>query len=176
VIALLQAAFFAYGAHVFFAGRPVFLVGSVDRFELVFANQVQPADWAAASPPFDRPGIGRPRLVGLRLPRDPDVRSALVLDEARGHMAAHQPRLFREYAEVAPRLLQRAHPLDVLVNSQPGAGITLEQTLRSLGMTADAVRWLPLDSSRGSAVQLVDARDGRPLATVALDPWVALSR
>jgi hypothetical protein len=176
VIALLQAAFFAYGAHVFFAGRPVFLVGSVDRFELVFANQVQPADWAAASPPFDRPGIGRPRLVGLRLPRDPDVRSELVLDEALGHMAAHQPRLFREYAEVAPRLLQRAHPLDVLVNSQPGAGITLEQTLRSLGMTADAVRWLPLDSSRGSAVQLVDARDGRPLATVALDPWVALSR
>ncbi len=174
VIALLQASFFSYGAHVFFAGRPVFLVGNVDRFELVFANQIKPADWAAASPPFDRPGYGRPRLAGVLMPTDPQAHNALVFDELSGHLATQQPRLFRDYALIAPALLRRAHPLDAAMATSALARSRLQSALHRLHMPASAVRWLPLDSVRGSAVQLVAASDGRPLATVALDPWALL--
>ncbi len=174
VIALLQAAFFAYGAHVFFQGRPVFLVGNVDRFELVFANEIRPADWESAAPPYDRPGYGRPRLVGLKLPADLQARNALLFGEISGHLAVQQPRLYADYAKVAPRLLRRAHPVDDAMRRSPHARDALQAALQNLGMTATAVRWLPLDSSRGSAVQLIAADDGRPLATVALDPWSLL--
>ena len=43
IIAALQLCFFAYGAHVFWISRPVFVVGSVDRLEMVFANEVSDA-------------------------------------------------------------------------------------------------------------------------------------
>jgi len=174
VIALLQAAFFAYGAHVFFQGRPVFLVGNVDRFELVFANQIAPADWARAAPPYDRPGYGQPRLVGLVMPTDPQARSALMFDELSGHLAVQQPRLFADYAKVAARLLRRSQPVDSAMQRSPHARKALQAALQNLGMPATAVRWLPLDSVRGSAVQLIAADDGRPLATVGLDPWALL--
>lgn len=175
VIALLQAGFFAYGAHVFFQGRPVFLVGNVDRFELVFANQIAPADWARAQPPYDRPGYGRPRLVGVAMPTAPQARNALLFDELSGHLAVQQPRLYRDYAAVAPQLRWRAQPLGPALRSSPQAKARLQAALRRLDLPADAVRWLPLDSSRGSAVQLVAAADARPLATVALDPWTLLA-
>ncbi|MFC7300818.1 TfpX/TfpZ family type IV pilin accessory protein [Cognatiluteimonas weifangensis] len=175
VIALLQAAFFAYGAHVFFQSRPVFLVGNVDRFELVFANQIAPADWARARPPYNHPGYGRPRLVGVAMPTEPQARNALLFEELSGHLAVQQPRLYRDYAAVAPQLHRRAHSLDAALRSSPLAKARLQAALRRLDLPAAAVRWLPLDSSRGSAVQLVAAADARPLATVALDPWTLLA-
>lgn len=174
VIALLQASFFAYGAHVFFQGRPVFLVGIVDRFELVFADQIKPADWARAAPPYDHPGYGRARLVGVVLPSDAKARSTLIFEELSGRLATQQPRLFRDYALAVPGLLRRAHRLDAL-RGDPRAQAQVDDALSRLGMAAADVRWLPLDSSRGSAVQLLAAKDGRPLSTLALDPWSLLS-
>ena len=173
VIALLQAAFFAYGAHVFFAGRPIFLVGNVDRLELVFANQVDPAGWAHAQPPYDHPGYGRPRLVGIELPRDIAARNALMLQELSGHPAAQQPRLYRDYAVAVPRLLRHAYTLDQMRGDAAAQAKVLAAAAR-LGLPNQALRWLPLDSSRGSAVQLIAAVDAQPLATVAVDPWALL--
>lgn len=172
VIALLQLAFFAYGARICFDGRPVFLVGAIDRFELVFANQLAPADLARAHPPFDRLGYGRPRLAGLVLPSDEFERSALVVAEMSGHPAALQPRYYQDFASVAPSMLRHAQPLLPLWHSAPDAPRKLGAALRRLRLPATAVVWMPLDSSRGSAVQLLAADDGRLLATVALDPWI----
>lgn len=171
VIALLQLAFFAYGVRVFWTSRPVFIVASVDRFELVFANQIDPADLARAAPPYQRLGYGRPRLVGLQLPLDQHERSELIFEELAGHAAEQQPRLYRDYAEVAPQLLRRARPVDELARSGAQARTALAETLRDLDLRAEAVRWLPLESSRGAAVQLLAARGGQPLATLAIDPW-----
>jgi hypothetical protein len=176
VIALLQAAFFAYGAHVFFQGRPVILAANVDRFELVFASEIAPADWARAAPPYDHPGYGRPRLVGVVIPTEAKAHSDLVMEELSGHPAAQQPRLFHDYSRVAPKLLRHARTLDALVASSPEARAKVGKALERLGLTAAEVRWLPLDSSRGSAVQLMAVSDGRPLATLALDPWSVPSR
>lgn len=170
VIALLQVAFFLYGAQVFWAGRPVFIVGSIDRFELVFANQIDPADLAKAAPPFRRLGFGRPRLVGLQLPADASLRSELLFAELAGHSAAHQPWLYRDYSEVAPRLLRRAQPVENLVNNARYSAV-LRRALEQLGLTAEDVRWIPLDSARGAAVQLLAKRDGLPLAVLPIDPW-----
>jgi hypothetical protein len=104
------------------------------------------------------------------LPKDPGARSDLLFEELAGRSAAHQPRLYRPYAEVAGGLLARSRTLDPLLAS-PGTRTALEHTLARLRRDAASVRWLPLDSARGSAIQLVDAHDGRPLATLAADPW-----
>ena len=174
VIALLQFAFFAYGANIFWSSRPVFIVGAVDRFELVFANEIDPADLGVAQPPFDRLAAGRPRLVGLSLPRDASARNELLFQEIAGRKAIHQPKLFRGYTEVADQLVRRSRPVAQVARVGAEANRKLEDALRRLDRTADTVRWLPLDSSRGGAVQLIDGRTGAPLATLSVDPWTVL--
>src|SRR6185437_826570 len=49
VIATLQACALAYGCHVLFASRPVYLIFVKDRFELVRAEEVADADLAKAA-------------------------------------------------------------------------------------------------------------------------------
>ena len=171
VIALLQFGFFAYGAHAFWVSRPVFIVGAVDRFELVFANELAPEALDAATPPYDRLGAGRPRLVGLALPREPAARSALLLEEIAGKKAIHQPRLYRSFDTVAAQLLRHARPVDEVARVDATAREALEEALRRHDLAARNVRWLPLDSSRGGAIQLVDAGTGWPLDTISVDPW-----
>lgn len=175
VIAVLQAAFFCYGAFTFWASRPVFLVGAVDRFELVFANQVSAADLKAAAPPWNHLGAGRPRLVGLRLPRDAKERSELLFQEISGRQASQQPRLYRDYRDRASALLAHGRSLDALLDGGNESRARTEKALRRLRRQPESLRWLPLTSSRGSAVQLVDAVTGLPIATLAIDPWQLLS-
>lgn len=170
VIAVLQATFLLYGIDVFAKGRPVVLAANVDRFELVFANEIAPADWRAAMPPYDQPGYGRPRLVGVAIPTDSEARNALLFQELQGKAAAHQPRLYGPYAAVSAGLLRHAKDVGVL-RASPATQAQLDATLRHLERPPQTVKWLPMDSSRGSAIQLIDARDAAPLAILRADPW-----
>lgn len=170
VVAVLQASFFLYGIGIFAKGRPVILAANVDRFELVFANEITPADWRLGRPPYDHAGYGRPRLVGVVMPSDPQAHNALLFQELQGKLAAHQPRLYGPYVAVSAGLLRHARDVSLL-RSSPDAQAQLDDALRSLKRPPQDVRWLPLDSSRGSAIQLVDARDATPLAILRADPW-----
>lgn len=74
VIALLQLGALAYGSFVMWTSRPVFIVAAVDRIEMVYANDLAPADLALA----ERPEFRNLPLFG---PVYVDVRKA-VGDEA----------------------------------------------------------------------------------------------
>ena len=54
VIALLQACALACGSYTMFVARPVFIAFIVDRFEIVRANDIDPADFAQAPNPAFR--------------------------------------------------------------------------------------------------------------------------
>lgn len=173
VIAILQAAFFAYGIHMFWVSRPVFLVGDVDRLELVFANEISDEALAAADPPWNRLGFARPTLVGLKLPSDPAARSELLFQEIEGEPARAQPRLYVDYDRVARSLLSRSRDVEELAHGATAA--RLEAILRDLDRKPASLRWLPITSSRGSAIQLVDAASGMPVAKLAGDPWTVVA-
>src|SRR5690606_32012850 len=78
-IALVQAAFLAYGLHTLWLSRPVFLVGTDVRFTLVSASDINAADLAQAPRPEWRslPWTG-PYLVGVLPPKDREARTALL--------------------------------------------------------------------------------------------------
>src|SRR5688572_25117692 len=52
VIACLQLLLLGYGMTVLSKTRPVYLVGAIDRFELVTAKDISEEDIALASPPY----------------------------------------------------------------------------------------------------------------------------
>lgn len=142
VIALVQAAFLAYGLHALWLGRPVFLVGSDVRFNLVFANEVDAGELARASrPEWRKPGWRGPALVGVLPPTDPAERKRLLgIYMTTGRDVDQLPSQYRPYQDVVPAMLRNAQP----VEGMPG------------------LVGVPLISGDHEGTLLIDARTGMP--------------
>lgn len=110
VIAALQAAFFIYGLNTLAGGRPVFLVATDMRFNLVFANEIDDIALRRASKPQWRHlSWTGPVIVGARPPSDPEKRQDLLFSYMSTGADIHQlPEHYVNYGEVAPRLLRSA--------------------------------------------------------------------
>jgi hypothetical protein len=166
-IAVLQLAFLGYGLHTTWESRPVFLVGSGDAFDLVFAADIADEDLAkGAKPEWRRLSWFGPRLVGTGLPADPQAR-AKVMDRfiAGGPGIERLPQLFVDYARVAPELLRRSQPVQ-------GTREITDADVRATGLTREQLRWVPIASSRDEGSLLLDARTGQPLRTLHVTPEV----
>ncbi len=114
VIALVQAAFLAYGLHTLWQSRPVFLVGSDVRFNLVMASEVDPAQLAKAPRPEWRTlSSTGPVLVGVLPPADQQQRRSLldILLET-GRDQEQLPEQYRPYDEVRSLVLAKSVPLE----------------------------------------------------------------
>lgn len=172
VIALLQAGFLAYGLKVMSESRPVFLVAAADRFELVFANELDPEDLAKGSQPEYRTlSWTGPRLVGGNLGGTSQERLELIMSAFGGKDVQLRPERYVDYAQVAPELVQHAAPVGKLASTSDRARAKLEKAVARTGRPAEELGTLPIASARGNATMLVDASSGEPLARLALDPW-----
>lgn len=172
VIAVLQACAFVYGMSVVTRARPVFIVAAVDRFVLVSANDLDPADLAQASRPEFRslPWTG-PKVVGAVLPSNGAERNDLIFSGMAGKDVEKFPKYYVPYADAAPAMLKAAHSLEVLRGKHPEASPTLDAWLHRRQHDIRNVVWLPLTSRRADLTVLLDRSDGTVLGTVAIDPW-----
>lgn len=109
-IGLLQTGFFLYGLHTLAGGRPVFLVATDMRFNLVFANEIdQAALKRAHKPEWKHLSWTGPVLVGAKPPSDPQARQDLLFSYFSTGIDIHQlPEYFVDYDEIAPALLGNA--------------------------------------------------------------------
>lgn len=168
VVALLQLAFLGYGLWMLARTRPVFLVAAVDRYEVIFANEIDPGDLAQAPAKYQALSWTGPRVVGLqRTASGPAMGPAIVFD------TPQQPAYYTDFDDYAPILRGRSKPLsDLAARSAADAG-TVAVALRRLGRTEANTRFVPVTSRRkGSAVMLIDAESARPRHALALDPWL----
>jgi len=169
VIALMQAAALAYGVHIVYLARPVYLVFTVDRFELVTAKDLDPADLALVTrPEFKQPGPGRPRYIGVVAPSSPEERLKVTMTALSGKDLQMYPQYYVPYAEVAQTALNRAEAVEKLLARE---GETVESALAHLGRAVRSVRYLPLRAKSEDAAVLLDAVSGDPVGTVLVDPW-----
>lgn len=180
VIALMQVAALLYGLGVFWQGRPVYLVGVVDRFELVVARDLDAQDLAEARPPFDRLPLGGLQTVGAMIPDDPVRRSDLLSQALEGGKdVAELPQHYVPYQAVSSAMRQRARPAQALLAELPAdQRATLERGIGWSGKRIDELAVLPITSSRSTAAatMLIDAVSGTPLGPVAVDPFPAAAQ
>lgn len=170
IIALLQAAFFAYGLHALWQARPVYLVGVVDRLTLVFAHQVESEG--------ERPDLplGRPQLVGARQPTDRDLRRTIMYETLGGGADIDmRPRYYVPYAQVAPELRAHARPL-ASVPLSPRERARLVAAARRGGVPPERALLLPVMSSRQTGVAILSPDDLRPRRILGMDGYALLAR
>ncbi|MEZ5461943.1 TfpX/TfpZ family type IV pilin accessory protein [Dokdonella sp.] len=172
LIALIQGAALLYGTHVIAQARPAFIVAAIDRFSVVSANELDPADLAKGSAPEYRSmSWTGPRLVAARLPTDVDRLNALAFSGAEGKDIEKFPEFYVPYEQEAAALLKRAKSAESLRRSIPEAAPLLDAWLRDKGRSDSEIVWTPVNARRASLIMLLDATTGAVLGALPIDPW-----
>ena len=169
IIGTLQLAALAYGISVIAEVRPIYMVFTVDRFDLVAASDVKDVELAkVARPEFKSVPWGRPRTIAVRTPSDPNEQFRIIQSALAGADLQTFPQYYVAYEELAAEALRRAKPIDKLVKTFPAE---MESALRDAGRTAGEVRYLPLKARVKDCSVLLDAKTGAVVAIVKVTPW-----
>jgi len=169
VIAFLQLAALVYGVQVVYRARPVYLVFTLDRFELVMAKDLDPKDVAKVTrAQFRRAPLGSPRVIAAEMPTDTKLRDQLLSAALAGKDLQMFPQYYVDYSQVAVQALAKARPVQ---NLRQRDAATLDAFLHAHNLTDDAVRYLPLHAPKRDGAVIVDAKTAAPLKTLLIEPW-----
>lgn len=172
-IAIAQVCAFVYGLHVVAVARPAFVVGVIDRFVLVSANELDQADLDKASDPaFRRVPWTGPKLVGAQMPSDAKQRNEILFSGMKGKDIEKLPQYYVPYANIHQTLLAQAKTLDAFRAKHPVTDPSIGKwLLEHPSQKPEDMVTLPLQSSRASMTMLLDRGSGAVLDALAIDPW-----
>ncbi len=172
VIAIIQFSFLAYGLYTTWNSRPVFLVAVPDRFELVFANEINANELAKATDKrFNHLSFAKPELVGAAMPSDSKLQEEITMSALAGHGDIQtMPSYFVDYSQSSSNLLKHAKRLAESDELKASDAKLLQGAAKAYGYDVDRLRYLTLASSRGFAVILVEADSGKVVGPANLDP------
>jgi hypothetical protein len=169
VLASLQFAALVYGIHTVYLARPVYLVFTVDRFDLVAAKDLDPQDLEKVTrAEFKRPPLGRPQYVAAVPPGDRGERSRILDSALQGKDLQMYPQYYVPYEQEAQNALRRARNLSIILERDPEL---VQRYLNAAGRSPESVKFLPLNAPKKDAAVLLDADSGVPLEIVLVDPW-----
>ncbi len=171
LIAIAQLAALGYGVYVLYESRPVWIVYVKDRYELVRANQIDDEDRAKAKPPFDALSITGPRLVGGRLPRDPDEQFRIMMSAMQGFDLQTYPQYFVPYDEVRKEASAHAKPLARLRELNPARREEVDRLPGKLHRAPGDLGFVPMRAGKRDLTVVVDRRNGDVLDKLDLRPW-----
>jgi hypothetical protein len=171
-IGLIQTVALVYGLSVVLESRPVFLVGAVDRFVLVAANEITDTDLAQGTEDrFRARSWTGPVLVAAAIPTDIQERNELVFSAFSGRDLPNFPKYYRDYAIAGKALLSNAKTLDVLRNERPQYSREIKRWLAQSKRSESSLVWVPLQARKTHLVMLLDASTAQPVQALAIDPW-----
>lgn len=172
IIGALQAAALAYGVSVIAEVRPVYMVFTVDRFDLVAANDIKAQELAkVADPRFRSIPWGRPATIAVANPTDPQEQMRIIQSALEGADLQTFPQYYVDYEKFARQALKASKPYAVLRRRHPESIAVLDKRLAELGRKEEEVRFLPLKARKTDYCVLIDARNGAVLGFLELYPW-----
>lgn len=169
IVGVIQLAALCYGMHAVYTARPVYVVFASDRFDLVFANDLDDKKLSEATLPAFRqlPMLG-PKFAGASLPTDEKERTALTFSSvAGGDDLQHVPKYYRPYSELKDSIVKRAQPLDKLKELNKGRTAEVE----ALAMKHPQGGFVPLRGRVQDLTVIVHRTTGEVLEIVDLQPW-----
>ena len=173
VIAILQLTALAYGIYTLFEARPVFIVYTNDRLDVVAPSDIPPEEAAKVDrPEFRRLPLMGPRLVAAEMPADPRERERVLFSAlAGGPDLQCFPQYYRPFESASAMVLQHARPLSDLIRRHPEGKPELDRRLRALGRTSDQLAYLPVRARVKSFTALIDRATGAVLGYAMIEPW-----
>ncbi|MCE3003214.1 MAG: hypothetical protein LW860_11040 [Xanthomonadaceae bacterium] len=171
VIGLLQAAALTYGLIVAADARPAYVVALKDQFVVVPAKRILAEDLAKAKAPFDRLPWDGPRLVATRAPEDAASRNALLESAFKGRDIDTFPQYYVPFEQEADALVQRAKPVQELIERRPEQADRLRAGMAERGLDLASARYLPIDSMNASMIVVFRKDEVQPAGIIAVEGW-----
>jgi hypothetical protein len=174
VVGVLQAAFLCYALHTAWVSRPVFLVWSVDRAYLIYANEIEERHLADGRTPWTRtlPWAG-PREVAIVLPKGHEARAAVFVDLIEKQTSLERlPMHYRPWAQARAAILKQSRPAKPFATDPPERKRALADAIAASGRPAKALRVVAIESSRDASRLLLDGKTAVPVQVLAPPPLV----
>jgi hypothetical protein len=173
IIAAVQAAALSYGVHTMFLARPVFAVFSVDRFDVVSDADIDPGELAKGrTSEFQSLSWTGPKLVVADLPTDPQERQKLIFSSLSGLDVQHFPKYYVPYGSRVDEIRKHLKPLSELRAKRSAEEVSLvEQSLKSTGLSEDAVGYLPVTAKKEGMIAILRRGDAQVTAILPISLW-----
>ena len=168
VIVLVQLAALTYGVFTLAEGRPVWLVYSTDRFDVVRMNELDTRHAEKVKPPYQSSVFAPPRWV-TAVPGDDVQENSMVTLEAAfaGLDYAQRPYLYHPLSAAAESIKKHAQPLETLKQFN-----LPDNVKKQLAPWPEADAWLPLMATAKPMVVLIKHKTAEVVAIVDLRPWL----
>lgn len=173
VVLVLQVAALLYGLNAVFTARPVYSVFNVDRFDLVFANDMTAAKLQKVTTAQFKslPWFG-PQVIAARRPATSKERNEILFGAAAGGDDLPQlPQYYVAYDEARTEAAKRAQPIDALRELNRDQAARVDALARRHAGRANGVGFLPLRAKVKDMAVIVSRDTGEVLEIVDLRPW-----
>ena len=173
IILLLQVSALLYGMHTVWVARPVYTTFCVDRFDLVFANDLTDEKLAKVSDAnFKSVPWGRPQLVAAKNPDDLEESSDVLFSAAFGGDDLPQlPQYYVPYLTQKASVLEKLQPLDKLKPFNSGNEAAVDRLIDKYGGDKAVAGFLPLRGKVQDLTVIVHKDSAEVLEIVDLNPW-----
>ena len=169
VILCLQLLALGYGLKTVAVARPLFLVYSVDRFNLVTASDVTEVELQQAElPQFQKLSWGKPRVIGTRAARTPDEKLQFIDSALSGRDRHLIPKTYIPFDRVRGELRERSLSLAALKEKGGREGKALIDVEKKFEANHPRRAYVPL-IAMGDWVVLVDVDSGELLEVLAIN-------
>lgn len=160
VIVVLQIAALVYGLLTVFEARPVYLVHEVDRFQVVTAADIDPAELKKALPEFQKLPLHGIRLIGVRKAEGLSEMMQSVESALAGKDVAKNPLRWQAiHTAHQDQIRQRGRNVAFLRSRAADGGAALNDLLAESGLDENDTIGLPLVSRRSDWTILLNRTD-----------------
>ena len=144
LVALIQLAALGYGMWTVWQARPLYLVHEVDRYKVISAPDVEAKELKALPANLKPQFWAGPQTVSIRPSINAEEHNKVLFEaSAGGRDYGERPEFYLPYEGAAAlKSLQRAKPLEVFLQKQPGQQVAARKLALEKG--ADMAQWLYL--------------------------------
>lgn len=172
IIGVLQLVALCYGLWTVFMVRPVYLVHEVDRFRVVTAADIDPADLPQALPQFQKIPLFGISIIGVRKARDSDEMMRAIDSAMTGKDIGMMPSRWQDLDNGnKEQIRQRARSVEFLRSRSKDGGAAIDLAVREARLKNTDVIALPLASRRMDWSVLMSREDLRIIGYVPVDAF-----
>lgn len=167
IIIFLQFLAVGYGIYTLEKGRPVWIVYTSDRFELIRKNEIFDNDLSKINKNFRQPFYLKPQFAAVIFSKSGEqFNKDLFLEVVGGVSLAQFPSRYVPLNQVGLNLKQRVQTLEILENYN-----TRDDIQNFLNKYPEADSWLPLKANALDMVVLMNRDSAKVVKIVDLRPW-----
>lgn len=173
IVGVIQFAALFYGVHTLYIARPVYIVFNVDRFDVIYANDLTEERLAKVQDPhFQRLPAWGVVMIAARRPADPKARQEILFNAlSGGDDLKDLPQHYVPYSQEKNTVVAKLKSLDDLEKFNPNQLGKVAAVKSMYPNYAATVGYLPLKGKTGDLVVIVDKKTAKVLAYVPLQPW-----